>query len=169
MIFSLSSFPPPFDCVCVRAWVRVCVCLAVHLLGLTWHLRHGKSQLYENGLSSADHQQEDRSKTRPTSSIHLLDTLNPENTHAGDRGELTHAAHTIITDVRHSANDRICLSVTTKQVYYGNLLFFQWLIYWMNTGLEHFSSIYFNGDWPFVFCSSMTFKKQKRWNQQDVS
>ncbi|GLD75284.1 teneurin-1, partial [Lates japonicus] len=58
---------------------------AVHLLGLTWHLRHGESQLYENGLSSADHQQEDRSKTRPTSSIHLLDTLNPENTHAGDR------------------------------------------------------------------------------------
>ncbi|XP_067374653.1 teneurin-1 isoform X2 [Channa argus] len=59
--------------------------IAVHLLGLTWHLRHGESQLYENGLSLADHQQEDRSKTRPTSSIHLLDTLNPENTHAGDR------------------------------------------------------------------------------------
>ncbi|XP_042274855.1 teneurin-1 isoform X1 [Thunnus thynnus] len=59
--------------------------IAVHLLGLTWHLRHGESQLYDNGLSSADHQQEDRSKTRPTSSIHLLDTLNPENPHAGDR------------------------------------------------------------------------------------
>ncbi|XP_019739458.1 teneurin-1 [Hippocampus comes] len=58
--------------------------IAVHLLGLTWHLRHGESQLYENGVSSADHQQEDR-KTRPTSSIHLLDTLNPENTHASDR------------------------------------------------------------------------------------
>uniref|UniRef100_A0A8C4HPG2 Teneurin-2 n=1 Tax=Dicentrarchus labrax TaxID=13489 RepID=A0A8C4HPG2_DICLA len=40
--------------------------IAVHLLGLTWHLRHGESQLYENGLSSADHQQEDHSKTRPT-------------------------------------------------------------------------------------------------------
>ncbi|XP_077387511.1 teneurin-1 isoform X1 [Festucalex cinctus] len=58
--------------------------IAVHLLGLTWHLRHGESQLYENGVSSADHQQEDR-KTRPTSSVHLLDTLNPDNTHAGDR------------------------------------------------------------------------------------
>ncbi|XP_061642682.1 teneurin-1 isoform X2 [Phyllopteryx taeniolatus] len=58
--------------------------IAVHLLGLTWHLRHGESQLYENGGSSADHQQEDR-KSRPTSSIHLLDTLNPENTHASDR------------------------------------------------------------------------------------
>uniref|UniRef100_A0A8C6NS06 Teneurin transmembrane protein 1 n=1 Tax=Nothobranchius furzeri TaxID=105023 RepID=A0A8C6NS06_NOTFU len=40
--------------------------IAVHLLGLTWHLRHGESQLYENGLSSADHQQEDHSKIRPT-------------------------------------------------------------------------------------------------------
>uniref|UniRef100_A0A672JPX9 Teneurin transmembrane protein 1 n=1 Tax=Salarias fasciatus TaxID=181472 RepID=A0A672JPX9_SALFA len=40
--------------------------IAVHLLGLTWHLRHGESQLYENGLSSADHQQEDRGKARPT-------------------------------------------------------------------------------------------------------
>ncbi|KAF3838050.1 hypothetical protein F7725_009818 [Dissostichus mawsoni] len=59
--------------------------IAVHLLGLTWHLRHGESQLYENGVISADHQQEDRSKPRPTSSIHLLDTLNPENAHAGDR------------------------------------------------------------------------------------
>lgn len=75
---------PVFACLCAY------VCVAVHLLGLTWHLRHGESQLYENGLSSADHQQEDRSKSRPTSSIHLLDTLNPENTHAGDKGELTH-------------------------------------------------------------------------------
>uniref|UniRef100_A0A3Q3W7D0 Uncharacterized protein n=1 Tax=Mola mola TaxID=94237 RepID=A0A3Q3W7D0_MOLML len=33
--------------------------IAVHLLGLTWHLRHGESQLYENGLSSRDHQQEE--------------------------------------------------------------------------------------------------------------
>lgn len=73
----------------------VCVCVAVHLLGLTWHLRHGESQLYENGLSSADHQQEDRSKTRPTSSVHLLDTLNPENTHSGDRGELTRTQCTL--------------------------------------------------------------------------
>ncbi|KAK7899528.1 hypothetical protein WMY93_020381 [Mugilogobius chulae] len=59
--------------------------IAVHLLGLTWHLRHGENQLYENGLSSADHQLDDRGKPRPTTSIHLLDTLNPENTHAGDR------------------------------------------------------------------------------------
>lgn len=65
---------------------RVCLCVAVHLLGLTWHLRHGESQLYENGLSSADHQQEEHGKSRPTSSVHLLDTLNPENTHAGDKG-----------------------------------------------------------------------------------
>ncbi|TWW55216.1 Teneurin-1, partial [Takifugu flavidus] len=50
---------------------------------LTWHLRHGESQLYENGVSSGDHQQDDRS--RPTSSIHLLDSLHPENTHGGDR------------------------------------------------------------------------------------
>lgn len=102
-------FPPP---VCVR------VCVAVHLLGLTWHLRHGDSQLYENGLSSGDHQQEDHSKSGPTSSIHLLDTLNPENTHAGDRGELTHehTVYTIITDVLRSNTDRICLSVTTKQM-----------------------------------------------------
>ena len=129
MIFSLFFSSRLWLCVCVCVCVcvcaRVCVFLAVHLLGLTWHLRHGESQLYENGLSSADHQQEDRSKTRPTSSIHLLDTLNPENTHAGDRGELTPAAHTIITDVRHSTNDGICLSVTTKQAYYGNLLFFR--------------------------------------------
>uniref|UniRef100_A0A8C6U495 Teneurin transmembrane protein 1 n=1 Tax=Neogobius melanostomus TaxID=47308 RepID=A0A8C6U495_9GOBI len=68
--------------------------IAVHLLGLTWHLRHGESHLYENGLSSADHQQDERGKTRPTSSIHLLDTLNPENTHAAiDRGEVDVGAH----------------------------------------------------------------------------
>lgn len=77
----LSFFP---ICVCVR--------VAVHLLGLTWHLRHGESQLYENGLSSGDHQQEERGKSRPTSSVHLLDTLNPENTHAGDKGTPTAAA-----------------------------------------------------------------------------
>lgn len=75
MIF-LYLFPSPL----------VCVWAAVHLLGLTWHLRHGESQLYENGLSSRDHQQEERGKSKPTSSIHLLDTLNPENTHAGDKG-----------------------------------------------------------------------------------
>lgn len=97
MIFSISFSLP------------LCVCAAVHLLGLTWHLRHGESQLYENGLSSGDHQQEDRSKSRPTSSIHLLDTLNPENTHAGDRGELTHkhTVYTIITGVLHSTIDGI--------------------------------------------------------------
>uniref|UniRef100_A0A8C7ZKX7 Teneurin transmembrane protein 1 n=1 Tax=Oryzias sinensis TaxID=183150 RepID=A0A8C7ZKX7_9TELE len=61
--------------------------IAVHLLGLTWHLRHNESQLYENGLSSADHQQEDQGRSSPTSSVHLLDTLNPENTYSGDRGE----------------------------------------------------------------------------------
>lgn len=32
----------------------------------------------------------------------------------------------------------------------------------MNTGLEHFSSVYFNGDWPLVFCSSVTFKTAKK-------
>uniref|UniRef100_A0A3P9HJX5 Teneurin transmembrane protein 1 n=1 Tax=Oryzias latipes TaxID=8090 RepID=A0A3P9HJX5_ORYLA len=42
--------------------------IAVHLLGLTWHLRHNESQLYENGLSSADHQQEDQGRSSPTSS-----------------------------------------------------------------------------------------------------
>ncbi|KAK1904134.1 Teneurin-1, partial [Dissostichus eleginoides] len=83
--------------------------------GLTWHLRHGESQLYENGVISADHQQEDRSKPRPTSSIHLLDTLNPENAHAGDRGELTRVQYyTTITDVPYSTIDRICPSVATK-------------------------------------------------------
>ncbi|CAL8262825.1 unnamed protein product [Lota lota] len=56
--------------------------IAVHLLGLTWHLQHGENQLYENGLSSADHAQD---SSRPTSSIHLLDTLTPEHTHAGDK------------------------------------------------------------------------------------
>uniref|UniRef100_A0A8D0API8 Teneurin transmembrane protein 1 n=1 Tax=Sander lucioperca TaxID=283035 RepID=A0A8D0API8_SANLU len=38
--------------------------IAVHLLGLTWHLRHGESQLYENGLSSVDHQQDDQKWVR---------------------------------------------------------------------------------------------------------
>ncbi|KAA8588513.1 hypothetical protein FQN60_009858 [Etheostoma spectabile] len=41
-------------------------------------------QLATNYLHS-NAEWDDRSKTRPTSSIHLLDTLNPENTHAGDR------------------------------------------------------------------------------------
>lgn len=68
----------------------VCMWTVVHLLGLTWHLRHGESQLYENGLSLGDHQLGDHSKSKPTSSIHLLDTLNPENSHASDKGELTH-------------------------------------------------------------------------------
>ncbi|KAM7389461.1 hypothetical protein PAMP_023438 [Pampus punctatissimus] len=80
----LTLFSPACHILCTHLG-RVAVSEAVHLLGLTWHLRHGESQLYENGLSSADHQQEDHSKTRPTSSINLLDTLNPENTHAGDR------------------------------------------------------------------------------------
>lgn len=86
---------------------------AVHLLGLTWHLRHGESQLYENGLSSsADHQQDDGGgggKVRPTGSVQLLDTLNPENTHAGDKGELvTRRSERSPTDVMTTVvNDRV--------------------------------------------------------------
>uniref|UniRef100_H3DEB4 Teneurin transmembrane protein 1 n=1 Tax=Tetraodon nigroviridis TaxID=99883 RepID=H3DEB4_TETNG len=38
--------------------------IVVHLLGLTWHLRHGESQLYENGVSSGDHQQDDQCKMK---------------------------------------------------------------------------------------------------------
>ncbi|KAM7418046.1 hypothetical protein PAMA_017607 [Pampus argenteus] len=68
-------------------------------------LSYIRSQLYENGLSSADHQQEDHSKTRPTSSINLLDTLNPENTHAGDREKW----------VRGRAIDRGEVDVGTQQ------------------------------------------------------
>ncbi|CAG08376.1 unnamed protein product [Tetraodon nigroviridis] len=82
---------------------RVAISVVVHLLGLTWHLRHGESQLYENGVSSGDHQQDDRS--RPTSSIHLLDTLNPENTHAGDREKW----------VRGRAIDRGEIEIGTQQ------------------------------------------------------
>lgn len=79
------------------SFFRVCLCAAVHLLGLTWHLRHGESQLYENGLSSGDHQQEEHGKSRPTSSVHLLDTLNPENTHGGDKGTPTAAAGCVLS------------------------------------------------------------------------
>uniref|UniRef100_A0A8C6U1H4 Teneurin transmembrane protein 1 n=1 Tax=Neogobius melanostomus TaxID=47308 RepID=A0A8C6U1H4_9GOBI len=52
--------------------------IAVHLLGLTWHLRHGESHLYENGLSSADHQQDEQKWVRGR---------------AIDRGEVDVGAH----------------------------------------------------------------------------
>ncbi|XP_046872433.1 teneurin-1-like isoform X2 [Hypomesus transpacificus] len=66
--------------------------IAVHLFGLTWRLRQGgQGQLYENGLSSVEQQDNvghgghSGHGASPTSPIFSSDTHGPEHTHIGDK------------------------------------------------------------------------------------
>uniref|UniRef100_A0A7N6B9M1 Teneurin transmembrane protein 1 n=1 Tax=Anabas testudineus TaxID=64144 RepID=A0A7N6B9M1_ANATE len=62
--------------------------IAVHLLGLTWHLRHGDSQLYENGLKRSVHLDNSAARLTGITCLWFLPAEKWVRGRAIDRGEV---------------------------------------------------------------------------------